>query len=188
MKKIITILTFVVLFAFAIVMLNQPGIEQMYAKQDHLHAQKNTGLKQVQVENIKQAAETNDEDDITHEEIVKLTDTFMELLVQEIDDHYKVEQFDTKEELLNAFEPYVVKEAVQPYIDYYYEEKEDGLYIVPTETPPWFEKKEDYKKESEDNKVRITQSNENELYGPYTIEIVFEKVDGTWKIANISHE
>ncbi|WP_208586356.1 hypothetical protein [Gracilibacillus suaedae] len=185
MKKITTMITFVVLFAFAIITINQPDTEQMYAKQNHEYVHKSAGLKQVQVDNIKQAAETKD---ITHEEIVKLTDTFMDLLVQEIDDHYKVVRFDTKEELLNAFEPYVVKDAVKPYIDYYYEEKEDGLYIVPTETPPWFEKDEDYEKESKDNKVIITQSNENELYGPYTIEIVFEKIDGTWKIANISHE
>ncbi|SFM48360.1 hypothetical protein SAMN04487943_12146 [Gracilibacillus orientalis] len=185
MKKISTILTIVVLFAFAIVMVNQPDSGQAYAKQNQIHVEKNTGLKQIQVENIKREAETND---ITHEEIVKLTDTFMDLLVQEIDDHYKVVRFDTKEELINAFEPYIVKEAVQPYIDYYYKEKEDGLYIVPTETPPWFEKDEDYEKKSEGNKVTITQSNESALYGMYTIEIVFKKMDGTWKIANISHK
>ncbi|MGP4040544.1 hypothetical protein ACTWP4_11730 [Gracilibacillus sp. D59] len=185
MKKIITIVTFVVLFVFAIVMINQPTVEQMYAKQDQIHAQKNIGLKQIQVDNIKQITETND---ITHEEIVKLTDKFMDLLVQEIDDHYKVVRFNTKEELTNAFEPYIVKEAVKPYIDFYYKEKEDGLYIVPTETPPWFEKDKDYEKESEGNKVTITQTNENELYGTYTIEIVFKKIDSKWKIANISHK
>src|SRR5699024_10586467 len=128
-----------------------------------------------------------EQEELTHEQIVDLTDTFMELLVQEIDDHYRVVRFETIEELMDAFTPYITKEAVQPYIDFYYEEKEDGLYLLPTETPPWFENEVEYDKETLDNgNVRVTQHNENALYGKYTIMIDFEYNDGTWKIVNIS--
>ncbi|MGN8645241.1 hypothetical protein ACTNEO_03990 [Gracilibacillus sp. HCP3S3_G5_1] len=185
MNKIITRTTVLVLFVFAIAVMNYLDSEHIYANSNHIHVQKNAALKQVPSKSIEQKTDSNE---ITHAEIVKLTDTFMDLLVQEVDDHYKVVRFNTKEELINAFEPYIVREAVQPYIDFYFKEKEDGLYILPTETPPWFDKDEDYNKKIEDNKVTITQANENALYGKYTIEMGFEKMDGTWKIVNISHK
>lgn len=180
MKKVLTIVTVLVLFGFMGIIVKQPHITPTYAKYVSGHEQPINMAGKVQITQEEQK-------ELTHDEIVSLTDTFMELLVQEIDDHYRVEKFDTKEELLKAFTPYIKKEAVQPYIDFYYEEKEDGLYILPTETPPWFENKTEYDKETLDNgNVQVTQQNENALYGKYTIIIEFEYIDGTWKIANIS--
>ncbi|SHM91395.1 hypothetical protein [Gracilibacillus kekensis] len=187
MKKIITTATVIVLFLFAIMMVSQPQMDQTQAQETtKVHASKNNTEKLLNFDDIKQV--TQQEADLSHEQIVALTDKFMELLVQDIDDHYKVEKFNTKQELIQAFEPYVKKEAVQPYIEFYYQEKEDGLYIVPTETPAWFVKDAEYEKEQKDRKIEVTQTNENALYGKYTIVLTFEKVDETWKIVNISHE
>ncbi|UOQ48092.1 hypothetical protein MUN88_18875 [Gracilibacillus caseinilyticus] len=178
MKKIITMFTVLVLFSFAIVTISQTSTEKTYAEEKQVHTQKVTGEKQV----------VSDQEEISHKKIVALTDKFMELLVQDIDDQYKVINYQTKEELIKAFEPYVTKEAVQPYIDYYYEEEKNGLYIVPTETPPWFDKSNDYDKQMKDNQVIVTQQNENALYGEYTISITFEKINDQWKIVNISNQ
>ncbi len=186
MKKIITMVTIAVLFAFAGFMVSQPQMDQTQAQDNNIHAQKNNELTKVNFDDVKQVTEK--ETDLSHEQIVTLTDKFMELLVQDVDDNYKVVEFNTKQQLIKAFEPYVQKEVVEPYIDFYYQEKEDGLYIVPTETPAWFEKDVEYQKESADGKVKITQTNENALHGKYTIVITFEKSDDAWKIENISHE
>ncbi|WP_058306879.1 hypothetical protein [Gracilibacillus massiliensis] len=187
MKKIITTVTVIALFAFAMMVVNQPQMDQAQAQETpKAHATKSNELKSLKMDDIKQM--TQKEANLSHEQIVTLTDKFMELLVQDIDDHYKVEQFDTKQELIKVFDPYVKQEVVQPYIDFYYKEKEDGLYIVPTETPAWFVKDAEYEKEQKDGKITVTQTNENALHGKYTIVLTFEKIDETWKIVNISHE
>ncbi|MDX8044797.1 hypothetical protein SH601_02260 [Gracilibacillus sp. S3-1-1] len=176
MKRIITSLTVVILMIFAVGVIYNADTDEKHAKY-HTH-----------VERIVAAEQKTVNPDLTHEEILHLTDMFMSLLVQEVDNHYKVVQYDTKEELLKAFEPYITREAIQPYIDYYYYEEDDGLYIVPTETPPWLDKNEPYEITKDDGKVTVKQTTENALQGKYTIEIVCEKIEDTWKIANISHK
>ncbi len=68
------------------------------------------------------------------------------------------------------------KEVALPYVEYYYQEKQDGLYIVPTETPPWFQKENNYERTRLDgNIVEISQQNQTDLYGNYMINIQFKK-------------
>lgn len=50
------------------------------------------------------------------------------------------------------------------------------LYIVPTETPPWFQKENNYERTRLDgNIVEISQQNQTDLYGNYMINIQFKK-------------
>ncbi|WP_156288551.1 hypothetical protein [Oceanobacillus salinisoli] len=124
---------------------------------------------------------------LNHEEIVVLTDEFMDILVQDTGEDYKVADFHTVESLLTEFKRVATKEAASPYVEYYYEEEPDGLYILPTETPPWFIADNDYEIEYiSDNHVKIIQENTTDMYGEYVIEIEFT-YDSTWKISNITH-
>ncbi|KKE79511.1 hypothetical protein NSA56_16930 [Oceanobacillus caeni] len=124
---------------------------------------------------------------LTHEDIVFLTNEFMDILVQPTDINGRVIDFHTKEELLKEFEGITTKEVAMPYVDFYYKEKGDGLYIVPTETPPWFVAKNEYKIDQiNETKVILTQKNQVDLYGDYTIEIEFT-YNGDWKISSITH-
>lgn len=135
----------------------------------------------------------NNEDDlenqtITHEEITALTDKFMKRLVQEVDHDYKVVHFDTKEALEVSFSDISKREVAAEYIDFYYEETVDGLYILPTETPPWFIEKNDYDViQLDEDRVEVVQENETDLYGRYkiTYEFSFDNNDG-WKITKIN--
>jgi hypothetical protein len=125
---------------------------------------------------------------ITDEEIIQLTDEFMKLLVQEIDDNYRVIHFNTKEELQLAFDQIASKDVTSEYIDFYYEEKAHGLYIVPTETPPWFIQRNEYNViQLNHHQVKVVQENQTDLYGSYKIsyEFSFEVHDG-WKITKIT--
>ncbi|PAV27726.1 hypothetical protein CIL05_20480 [Virgibacillus profundi] len=148
---------------------------------DHQQIEKQL-FKETSIQSLK-----NEEATIQHDQIVALTDQFMDILVQEIDKNYKVVNYDTKVELLNQFESVSTKEVATPYVDYFYYEEADGLYIVPTETPPWFNEENDYDViQLEDKKVKVTQDNQDALFGDYTIEYEFT-YDNDWKITKINH-
>lgn len=146
-----------------------------------------TGENIVKEQLVVQAAQDN-QTKLTHETVIEKTDQFMETLVQEIDTTYKVKQMNTKEELYQAFERITTRDVAQVYVDYFYQEKEDGLYILPTETPPWFVEGEDYQKEKiADNTYRITQNNQSDMYGNYVISIEMSYQQGNWIITKINH-
>ncbi len=131
-----------------------------------------------------QFAETNKK--LTHKQVVAVTDEFMNTLVQDVDANYKVTNYKTKKALLTAFEEVTIRDIATDYIDYYYDEKADGLYIVPTETPPWFMKENPYtRKQTDKNKAQVKQTNNAYMYGTYTIILNFS-YGSDWKITNIT--
>ncbi|CQR48200.1 hypothetical protein BN1058_02552 [Paraliobacillus sp. PM-2] len=133
-------------------------------------------------------AAQNDQATLTHQQIIETTNRFMETLVQDVDTQYKVKKMQTKEELIRAFDYLATRDVVKTYVDYYYREKEDGLYIVPTETPPWFVENEPYQKKwIKDNICLITQHNQSDLYGDYVINIEMTYKQEKWKITKINH-
>ncbi|WP_051353173.1 hypothetical protein [Thalassobacillus devorans] len=120
--------------------------------------------------------------------IEKRTDQFMNQLVQEVDRNYKVEKYDSKQALLKDFKPFAKQQAAEKYVDYFYQEKQSGLYILPTETPPWFVNGEAYDTINiDETHKQVIQTNTNEIYGEYTIAITFE-FDGKWLIKEIDHK
>lgn len=125
---------------------------------------------------------------ISHEEIVRLTDEFMNILVQEADETYQVKAFENKASLLEAFNHITTEEVVKPYVDTYFYEENGTLYIIPTETPPWFDKQNDYDViQLEENTVLVKQTNQSDLYGDYEIEVEFRHIESEWKITKITH-
>src|SRR5690625_5708944 len=75
------------------------------------------------IENEEPESKDKSEDQtITHEEITVLTDKFMEQLIQETDDDYRVDHCDTKEAIEASFDDIANREVTAEYIDYYYEE------------------------------------------------------------------
>src|SRR5690625_5725860 len=97
----------------------------------------------IHCHNTTNAENQNKYHTLSHKQIVALTDQFMDTLVQKTEDN-KVINFDTKEKLLHAFDDIATKKVASTYVDYYYYEEADGLYMIPTETPPWFNKENDY--------------------------------------------
>lgn len=125
--------------------------------------------------------------ELTDSELQEIMDRFIDTLVQDIDDQYKVIGISTKAELYELFTPIAKKEAVEPYISFYYHEEEDGLYIVPTELPPWFVAGVPYITEILDERtVKISQDNYLDIYGSYRIEIKLVYDQG-WKITKIDY-
>ncbi|QDP40931.1 hypothetical protein [Radiobacillus deserti] len=130
--------------------------------------------------------ESSDEQTWNEEELVRITDAFMDKLVQDIDHNNKVRNMETKEELIAEFSSIATEEVAKKYIEVYYIEKEDGLYVNPTETPPWFNKNNSYKEWKKEDTILIQQTNRSDLYGSYKVEFEFENDDG-WKLTNTKH-
>ncbi|WP_153465244.1 hypothetical protein [Sediminibacillus terrae] len=123
----------------------------------------------------------------THEELVSVTETFIDLLVQETDDNYRVTNYHSIDEITDAFTKVATPSAAKKYIDYYYEEKGDGLYLLPAETPPWFQSESEYEMiESGDGTVKVIQDNQTDLHGSYTLELELT-YDDSWKITDTKH-
>src|SRR5690625_377328 len=144
-------------------------------------------LDEQQAEIVDQEQNKESSADLTHEEIVSLTDEFLDVILQDIDDDYKVIQYETKDELLDEFENRSTHESAEPYVEVYFNETEDGLYIIPTETPPWFNPDNDYDIISSDRFARVIQENETDLDGTYTIQYDFIYEEDGWKISKIEH-
>ncbi|WP_440896156.1 hypothetical protein ACS127_16760 [Amphibacillus sp. Q70] len=138
-------------------------------------------------EDIVQWNKTVEQLPLTEEIIIEKTESFIDILLQDIDEDYKVKGVSSKEALINQFNDVITKEAVEPYIDFYFEEFEDGLYIVPTELPPWFIAGEPYEMdELENGNVIVKQENELDLYGVYQIEIEFSYQED-WRIVRVEY-
>ncbi|WP_217589096.1 hypothetical protein [Lentibacillus saliphilus] len=125
---------------------------------------------------------------ISDNEIERLTAAFMDTLVQETTDTNKVIHYASKSELLDAYEKIADRDIAKRYVDFYFKEHPDGLYIVPTETAPWFDPENTYHKETiSHTTVKVIQHNDSVFYGSYSIEIEFT-YDETWKITSIVSE
>ncbi|KGP70883.1 hypothetical protein [Pontibacillus yanchengensis] len=126
---------------------------------------------------------------ISHKIIAKRTDEFMNKLVQKAGPNNKVKAYDSKNELIQSFQSISTTALAKEYVDFYYKEYNNGLYIVPTETPPWFNKEKQYQTKQIDNKhVMVIQENQSEMHGNYTIEIEFAYQDNQWKMINVNHK
>lgn len=125
------------------------------------------------------------EHSITKEELTTLMSKFIKKLVQETDEDYRVIQFANKEELLDDFEEIMSREIAKVYVDFYFTEKNGNLYIVPTETPPWFHEKNEYDMiQINDNQIKMIQENDSVFYGQYVIELILTYSD-QWKITDV---
>lgn len=140
------------------------------------------------VKETPESVKDNVQHDLSHEQISSMTDQFMDKLLQETDNRNKVIHYDTKSDLLGEFEKIAAKEVASKYVQYYFDEQSDGLYIKPTETPPWFQEQHDYDKiKKDDNTVEVVQTNQTDLYGTYTVTFEFTWEDNQWTITSIDH-
>ncbi|MCD5325055.1 MULTISPECIES: hypothetical protein [Pontibacillus] len=125
---------------------------------------------------------------LTEETIISLTNQFMDQLIQESNQGYRVAAYDSKEALIESFSSIAKKSVAKEYVDFYYKEYNNGLYILPTDTPPWFKENESYTTETvKGDRIKVTQENTSELYGQYTVSFFFMHTDEGWVIDGINH-
>ncbi|WP_121639434.1 hypothetical protein [Virgibacillus sp. Bac330] len=151
-----------------------------------LHIQTPTASGDV-LKDTAQATVNAEATQLTEEKITIITEQFMDILVQPIHRDYRVKKLGSKQDLYEKFSSIATYSVAKPFVEYYYREKSDGLYLRPTSKPAWFLKGEPYEiTEQSDNQVIITQTNETTFYGDYTIKFAFS-FDKQWKITNIEY-
>lgn len=124
---------------------------------------------------------------LTEAVMIDRMEAFINILLQDIDLDYKVKGVSSKAQLIAQYAEIVSQEALQPYVDFYFEEDDNGLYIVPTELPPWFVSEMPYEMTQLDNgNIIVEQENDIELYGRYRVRVEFSAQDN-WKIVRIDH-
>jgi len=123
-------------------------------------------------------------------EVVQATSSFMDQLIQDTSSQYEVKNYDSMKAYKESFSDLAEPEVVDKFVDRYYEERDGNLYIIPTETPAWFQIAEDFEQETtEDGNILITQTNQTELDGEYTIKFELQLKDsGQPYIMDIQYE
>lgn len=190
-NKFIILVTTITLILVGLLLLSY----QLPTKKDHQAVAEDGSYRSMQSmektivikEDIVQLDRATEQHLLTEDVIIDKAEAFINIFLQDIDQDYKVKGISTKEALIDRYQDIVSKQAVQPYIDYYFEEHDGGLYIVPTELPPWFISGNPYEVTQLDNgNVVIEQENEIDLYGRYRILIEFSQEDN-WQIVRIEH-
>lgn len=141
----------------------------------------------VMKEDTVQLGQVAERHQLTEDAMIDKLEAFINIFLQDIDLEYKVKGISTKEDLIEQYTDIISKEALQPYVDFYFEEDDNGLYIVPTELPPWFVSENPYEMTQLDNgNIIVEQENDIELYGKYQVRIEFSAQEN-WRIVRIEH-
>ena len=119
--------------------------------------------------------------------VEKLSSELINRIVQDTDDQYRVKDFNTEEDIEQHLREVTSSDLAANITDVYYEERDGGLYLVPTELFPWVNTDQPYElKQMNDFEYQLIQSNESDLYGSYTIEINFLYENNHWIIKNFT--
>lgn len=126
--------------------------------------------------------------DMNHSTVVNKMNGLMDTLIQDVDNNYKVQAYDTREGLQQAFEQHTSQSLAEQFVDYYFIEKSDGMYIIPMESPSWFQEENDYDMiKKDENTIQLIQDNYNEMVGEYTLVVDFT-FQQDWKISGVTYQ
>ncbi len=128
----------------------------------------------------------NSEEDkkLSKEKAKSLMAEFEDRLLPNTNNEGKVENFDTKKELIKDVHEIASKDVIKPIVNKIYEERDEGLYLKTNEEYKEFlvpEKSVNFK-EVEAGKYKLTQKNNTEINGEATLTAVFELKNGLYRI------
>ncbi|MET3696809.1 hypothetical protein SAMN05877753_101616 [Bacillus oleivorans] len=103
------------------------------------------------------------------------------------DEQYKVQEFQSKEEIVAEAEKFLTREFAQEVADLRYEDKEDGVYIIPMDGPVTLDETKDYNLEKvSGTEYRLTQEQTSDLHGNVQLEVIFVKQADHWVIQDVN--
>jgi hypothetical protein len=128
-----------------------------------------------------------DEKQIEEEPPVEyLITEFEERLLQDIEQDYEVINFTSKQELIDHLSEITTDEIAEQYIEEFYREEGDKLYIIPRDGPMWIDTGMPYEVEKRsETEYLVVQEGENELWGAYRIEVTLRHNLEGWIIEDI---
>lgn len=121
--------------------------------------------------------------EFTKEDAISIEDDFMARLFPEKSDEGLIEKFKTKDELVKSVSKRSEEYLAKSFVDTYYEESEDGLYIRPMDGPVRILKDEPMKLDKiSKEEYELVQEGNSDLRGRYTFIVRFIKRDKEWII------
>lgn len=113
--------------------------------------------------------------------VKELEQQFSDLIYLEPAEDYEVKQYDSLDQLEEAYKSIMVWPLADHYLDTYFKEENGTVYLIPTESPILLNPDEDYTLERISNdKYELTQQGENPLRGEYTLTITYSYEAGKW--------
>ncbi|WP_114351339.1 hypothetical protein [Saliterribacillus persicus] len=95
----------------------------------------------------------------------------------------------TKQEVGDLFEDFIDPRVVISLWDERLIEAENQLYVIPTDSPPDFDKKDPYQIKKEDSiTYKLINSQTNKLHGTFKQIFTFSKKDSKWIISGVEHD
>ncbi|WP_163536189.1 hypothetical protein [Gracilibacillus sp. YIM 98692] len=115
-------------------------------------------------------------------------ETVVSLFKESAEDH-KIESFQSKEEVTQHFQTVMSADLAEWMTDTYFEEKEDGLYVIPKDGPTWLDTEKAFTVETvSDKHVKIIQERNNELVGHGIFTYHAKYLDEKWIVDEIEYE
>ncbi|SEP80619.1 hypothetical protein SAMN05216232_0944 [Virgibacillus subterraneus] len=100
---------------------------------------------------------------------------------------YKFKTIKTKEQLYNQFTDIMTTDMAQTIWSGFVKEGDGSLYLIPRDLYPMFNKDNPYTIEkSNEATYKLVQKHKSELHGIFDMEFFFTKLEGQWKINEIS--
>lgn len=123
--------------------------------------------------------------ELTKKKAIEIEDEFMNRLLVDKSDNGKIKDYNNKNELINHLSEITKKDIAKSYINNYYKEKEDGLYIIPKDGPTRIYKDKSYRLEKiDDQNYELIQEAEDQLRGKYKFTVKFTYKDNKWIISD----
>ncbi|MGM8216778.1 hypothetical protein ACLIA0_14675 [Bacillaceae bacterium W0354] len=146
-----------------------------------------SGDSNLEEDNNEQQDEQQEDQSLSFNEndAIELINNFQERLFVESDDDYKVTSFNSEDELVQYISEYADPNLVRDFVEQFYYEDEDGLYIIPQSSPPMLDinKPMTLEKQNETRYLAI-QEEQSEAYGDVKFNILIEYVEGKFIITN----
>lgn len=100
---------------------------------------------------------------------------------------YKFKTIQTKQELYHQFSDFMTTDVARMLWEEYVSEGDEGLYLIPMDGHPTFDKENPYEIEQLGDQIyQLTHQHQSDLYGRFDMVFTFDSFDGDWKITDIS--
>lgn len=107
-------------------------------------------------------------------------DVFMNV-IENANDEGEIIDYHSNEELKDEFINYMSEEQADIFVENYFEENDEKLYVIPMETPFWINEEEEFTFEQvSDLEYEVSQEIENELAGHLRLIYVITLRDEDW--------
>lgn len=131
--------------------------------------------------------------DVLDEEQAKQTikdfrEVFMKV-INNIENDGEVKNYQSKEEVKEEFTKYMSDQQADTFLESYFEERNEKLYVIATEAPFWIEEEKDFKLEHiTEEQYKITQEIKNELAGHQRVTYLIQLRDDEWMVDDLTAE